>query len=397
MRPVLPHHCKIIVSEYSRQHHIINTTRIMICTADNIIVFCSSSHHPARSVLSLTMSPKKKAKTEIAANADIVQYDNTAYMKVVNDNRNFVLSKYPELKPDQLKFDSGPMLSSYATDEEFELVGFVSVFSMESQVENMPLIEAKMMRYKSHFFSGKRPDKSIAGKLLGVVDKDTTKAELNTLLKNGAVPFAMPIEILHAWWTGFAEAIRNKHKDQKAWVDACKEHSIKFQHLIEDAAEMKDFQEREDVVEAAANLRVTPLMRIIHIGNVKARLEKASLKIASAKQVKEYYLEKLTPSASESEAITDGLVDQSCTINNRMLSLPEVRSMLLNAEELPPKTNPLEGTSRLQNLIQKARTPARITIAVEMILDHRKGGLLPNQPPVRRLLAPHQDQEVKAL
>ena len=111
-------------------------------------------------------------------------------------------------------------------------------------------------------------------------------------------------------------------------------------------------------------------------------MEKVANKIASAKQVKEYYLEHLTPSASESEPISDGLVDHSCTINNRMLSIPEIRGMLLIAEELPPKTNPLEGTSKLQHVISKARTPKRIETAVEMILDHRRGGIMPNQPPV---------------
>ena len=240
----------------------------MICTP-HIVFARRAIIQPGHSLFHLTMSANKKQKTALhAANHDL-PYDNTAYMKIVNDNRNFVLSKYAELKPDQFKCDSSDMFPAYAKSEEFDLVGFMSVFSMESQTENMPLVEAKMMRYKAHFFSAQRPNKSIKGKLIGAVDKDTTKAELNTLLKNGAVPLAMPIEILHAWWTGFAEAIREKHKDLKAWVLAAKQQTMQFKHLVEDAAEWSDMQDREDVTEAAANLRVTPLMRVIHIGNVK--------------------------------------------------------------------------------------------------------------------------------
>lgn len=86
--------------------------------------------------------------------------------------------------------------------------------------------------------------------------------------------------------------------------------------------------------------------------------------------------------ATASEKVTEGLVDQACTINDRMLNVPEVRELLLQAEDLPMGCNPIEGTSKLQMVVQKARSPQRIQIALEMVLDAARGGLMPNQPPV---------------
>ena len=51
------------------------------------------------------------------------------------------------------------------------------------------------------------------------------------------------------------------------------------------------------------------------------------------------------------EKLTTGWADMAQTIDNRMLPIPEVMEGLLEAEDFPSGTNPLEGISMLQFLL----------------------------------------------
>lgn len=215
------------------------------------------------------MSPKKPAPPTIS---DIKPYCNAAYMKVVEDARVLVLKKYPALCPSKSCLDLTSMLASYAKDEKFQCVGFISWFSMDSPTPNMPLMLSKMHALKKHFYCQSRASKEISQVLVAAVDKDIAKAELETMLNQGRLPVALPVEMIHAWWVGFADAINEKQKNMDAWVRAGKEQPIQFKHLVGTAAEWDAMQHREDAAEASANLRCTPLMRIIHIGNVKVSI-----------------------------------------------------------------------------------------------------------------------------
>ena len=84
--------------------------------------------------------------------------------------------------------------------------------------------------------------------------------------------------------------------------------------------------------------------------------------------------------ADSSEKMTAGWVDMACTFANRMWNIPKVQKLLCEADDLPPNTNPLEGTSKLQQIVSKARTPERITMFVESLLDLRKAGFITDTP-----------------
>ena len=101
----------------------------------------------------------------------------------------------------------------------------------------------------------------------------------------------------------------------------------------------------------------------------------------SAKALAEDYVTKL-PLADSSEKVTAGWIDMACTIGNRMWAIPKVQQLMIEADDLPANTNPIEGTTRLQRIVSKAETPERITIFVESILDLRKAGFVTSQPPV---------------
>eukprot|EP00959_Pyramimonas_sp_CCMP1952_P445124 9320701-Pyramimonas_sp.AAC.1 len=139
----------------------------------------------------------------------------------------------------------------------------------------------------------------------------------------------------------------------------------------------KSMQGREDIATDFEALRCTPLMRVLNFGAFKVRQEQHG-KVSVADLVAKYR-EHLDLS-SRSEKVTVGWVDQACTFLNRMYNIPGVAKLLNEAEDLPSGTNPLEGTSKLQAIIQKARTPDKIMKVVEHVLDAHKSGFLTTPP-----------------
>ena len=57
------------------------------------------------------------------------------------------------------------------------------------------------------------------------------------------------------------------------------------------------------------------------------------------------YKEKNTVFGTKSEKMNPGWVDMANTIDSRMLSIAEVREALLEADDFPTGTNPIEGIS----------------------------------------------------
>ena len=62
----------------------------------------------------------------------------------------------------------------------------------------------------------------------------------------------------------------------------------------------------------------------------------------------EEYKTKNSALGSKSEKLNPGWADMANTIDVRMLIIPEVKDALLEAEDFPPGTNPIEGMSMLQ-------------------------------------------------
>ena len=59
-----------------------------------------------------------------------------------------------------------------------------------------------------------------------------------------------------------------------------------------------------------------------------------------------------------------------------------MQDILRKAEELKSGTNPLEGLTKLQWIINRAKTPENITLVCEHVLDLRLSGFLPVPPSV---------------
>ena len=82
--------------------------------------------------------------------------------------------------------------------------------------------------------------------LLVGLDKDIDTKELQRLKAECAFPVCFPIEHLHAWWAGFATAVRNKDTDAVTEWEKCMVTSVvQFKHMIKDDIYWHSMQRRE--------------------------------------------------------------------------------------------------------------------------------------------------------
>ena len=258
----------------------------------------------------------------------------------------------------------------------------IAWLSLQSPTPELPLSDKKKEALKA-LYSGPRPLDGVVN--IGL-DKDSTAAEVASRIKSCELPLAQPAEKLHAWWAALADAIRDADCDGSddaslaEWLRCCRAQLCVATPLSDGARAWQSMQAREDLATEFEALRTTPLMRVLHFAAFKEALEKARGP-QSAQVLTAEYGQRLRLSA-RSEPITAGWVDSACTFLNRMFALPACRAVLVEADDLPAGTNPLEGTTRLQAIISKAKTAERITLVVEALLDMRKAGFLPLAWPI---------------
>jgi hypothetical protein len=213
------------------------------------------------------------------------------------------------------------------------------------------------------------------------MDKDVDKTTLQNMIKESRVPVSFPLEHLHAWLGGFAKSIKDKDEDAiKEWERAALTSVVEFHHMTEDTIQYRSMQSRENLAADFEALRTTPLMRILSFGAFKVRVEASGGKHSAADLLQKY--KTFITLGPRSEKLTLSFVDHACTILNRMFVIPGMAKLLQEADDLPSGTNPLEGTTKLQAVISKARTPDRILLVVESILDSLRAGLLTHPPPL---------------
>ena len=107
---------------------------------------------------------------------------------------------------------------------------------------------------------------------------------------------------------------------------------------------------RENLKDMGDILRVTPLMRLIHFSALKSAYLKKQKKLQKigSQALLDAYMEKNTSFGSKSEKLNPGWVNMANTIDSRMLTINVVREALLEADDFPVGTNPVEGISILQ-------------------------------------------------
>ena len=267
------------------------------------------------------------------------------------------------------------MLSVFPDTGSFKCTMNLAKLSVQSPTPELPLSSKKKnILVRAHYAQAVQCQQLQCG-----VDKFIDKESLIKLVDDNAVPVSFPVEHLHAWWAGFAQAVHNDDEvDLKQWYQCALTSTVHFKHMVQEDLMWNSMQHREDIATDYEVFRCTPLMRVLNFGSHKLRTEAKHGKLSADEHLKRY---KTHLQLSErSEKLSANWVDQACTFLNRMYIIPQVAKLLLEAEELPSGTNPLEGTSKLQAVIQRARTPDKILRVVETIMDARKSGVLKTVP-----------------
>ena len=321
--------------------------------------------------------------------AVVQRADNTAYFAEVKADVECVLAHLVDLRGklplglgrggSSAVFDKTVMSTTFASLGEYICSVNLCWLSLESANPELPLSLKKKASLTAAYYQN-----PVKCRIMDIgIDQHTDVAEVEKMIQEGRLPVCFPVEHLHAWWAGFATAVRSKADEDvlSAWETAALTSVVQFRHCTKDGVGWRAMQAREDISTDFEALRCTPLMRVINFGAFKNKEEAMQGGKLSANELLTRYKSHLNLSA-RSEKLTAGWVDMACTFLNRMYNIPAVAKILNDADDLPAGTNPLEGTSKLQAIIGKAKTADKICLTVEHIYDMHRSGMLSSPPPL---------------
>ena len=198
--------------------------------------------------------------------------------------------------------------------------------------------------------------------------------DLKELDKFGHWKRVSPEELPMAWFHKVAQDIDNNAPDET--LIEWRNHMLTTPatlHLVDGLDKIKWMacQIREDI-ESNVTLARTVVQRIYEI--IQKRTE---LKCESSKELHEMYTKHLRMAKSDAAPSTKGFIDMALTIWDRALCLPSVSKVVLEEEALRNKSV-FNSISKMQMIVQKAKTPARIEWTFQLAFDYKKAGYLTN-------------------
>jgi hypothetical protein len=187
----------------------------------------------------------------------------------------------------------------------------------------------------------------------------------------GSLVRVSPPEMVHAMVTAMHTDFKNgcDETTMLAWRDAVLSTDMEFRFIeSEDAQHFSCLQDRQDAHANYKGLRLSTIQVIFDVAAFKARKERASGK-QSASDVAVAYMNHVTWAGAPDETpCTPNYVDSALTVHKRMLTVPAIRAILLNADE-HDMPNPLDSIVKLQAIASKADTETNILWTVTLLLD----------------------------
>ena len=313
---------------------------------------------PAESTLAVDVDTELHSSSSTVAKAPVLNH-NSAYMRKVEAEIGTVLRKVPELaKASQpLTTEQGSDMSPFSFAEfeklmkerkSYRCAGNISWVAATTPTPEQRLSEKKKNDLQD--IMSKRPD------MLTIkvhVDKDWSEKDLMSQINNAGLQMMVAVEPLHAWWGAFAVFVKDDNEEKiKEWTSLALSIPIHMVHLDSvDDCSSESMNYRELLQEMGDILRVTPLMRILHWSAWKTGYLKKQKKKIGVQVLLDEYKSKNSVLGSKSEKLNPGWADMANTIDTRMLGITEVKEALLEAEDFPTGTNPIEGMSMLQIII----------------------------------------------
>jgi hypothetical protein len=179
-----------------------------------------------------------------------------------------------------------------------------------------------------------------------------------------------PDEIIHAFIIAIARDVKANAKDAilKSW----RLHvlSATFSFLVLDRDEdifWKTNGIREDMKSLYQAVARTAIQRVLEIARYKATREATQGKLSNAK-ISELYREKLDAAAG-TEKISEKYVDTALKVNDFLLSVGPVKSVIFALEEQMGQLSPFNSVHRLACFFSKTKDAAALTWVFNCVYD----------------------------
>ena len=189
--------------------------------------------------------------------------------------------------------------------------------------------------------------------------------ELQDLCVSQQLKLVSPPEQVHAMLFSVARAIKAAGDEDDAqlekWRDLLRSVPMKFKFMGKEALYWASLNFREAMDTSAVAVRRTLLQRIFEIVAFQEDRQ-----ISGAHAVAEQYAQNMRY-GPRSEQVTKGFVDSAITIEDRMLSIPECRKILCEADDLDDSV--FNQITKLQMVVSRARTPEMISWCVRHLWD----------------------------
>ena len=189
----------------------------------------------------------------------------------------------------------------------------------------------------------------------------------------GSLQRVSPEEPAHALLFSIQEAIQAGHGDDilKRWRALLLSSDMVFEVIAPgDARYWRALNLREEVSEKHVVLSRSLRQRVFDIAGFKNEKDKETGVVMSSEKVSKLYRQHVK-FASSTEAVSTSFVDSALTIYRRVLHIQENHTLLewCDATYMDAKRNPFSSISTLQALVDRARAPELITLALRGLVD----------------------------
>ena len=210
------------------------------------------------------------------------------------------------------------------------------------------------------------------------VNAPDKKPETNKIW--GTLPQVSPYEMTIAFIGACYRDLINSNDTElhKRWKHALLAVPMVFKNFPDnEAAFMHGVSLRQKAIQAGISLQRTPSQWAIEILSFREMVTAAGGKPLSAMALAQKFIDANFEFATTAETPTKTFIENVLVINQRMLSVPEIKDALAEADEqLGSEETPFNKVNTLHIICQKANTPDKILFAVTLMTKLVQSGVM---------------------
>lgn len=312
------------------------------------------------------------------ASLDWTQTDNASFWLALKKNMDNVLadSTYMNLNTQApLGIGSGGSAHAFNVDdaitaltrEPYQYTCSASIFSvrMNCAPNPSPISNSSIKIMRERLFGQGAAPLTITA---GILSSDVQNVK--SVVEGGQLVILSPEELLMAFFEEFKD-----HKGDEGWEKAARSTRLTICSLDEE----KDFlhmasNEREAISDSHTALGKTALQRIYELIYFKKKLQETMKGKVTPKVLAKEFNDHIQIAVS-AEKVTDNVCDMALTVYARALSLPGVKEVLRDQDEMR-HDSVFNSMSKMQAIIEKAKTPEHIIWSFRLMAAWRQSGVL---------------------